>query len=292
MIRAFVVGAVLGLGVWAVLRGLFPDPVPLRNRIQTRLDSGLDGDRRPTVEATTATGRIAMWLLRHTRGEMLPETEADVAITGGTLEAYALDKLKAGAAGVVIVPVCVLLMGIAESVPVLILLSVLGAVVFYFVPDLELKKKAAQRRDEFDRTLNDFVSLVAVSITGGGGVNSAMLETTRIGDGWVFEALGRSLQDSLLVGEPPWNGFEQLGRRLNVPGLTELASALSLAGNSGARVTDTLRARAQSGRDRDLSEARAEAEKRSESMGLPLAALLVGWIGFLGYPAVVNLIGS
>lgn len=290
MIRALLTGGGFGLGVWLILRGWFPAPVGLKTRI-ARYNSAA-----PTIGATdtvvrSVLGRPALWLLRTTRGDLMPDVEADVAITGGDLQGFAIDKVKTAIGGMVLLPMILLAGRVIHSPVIMLALAVTGFGIGYLMPDLELKKKAAARREEFSEVLTGFISLVAVSISGGGGVNSAMIDTTSIGDGWCFEALRQSLDESLLLGETPWQGFERLGRRLRVVPLIELASALDLAGQSGARVVETLRARAESARERELSESLASAQKKSESMSIPIAAMLLGWFGFLGYPAVANLLG-
>lgn len=289
--RAFLVGAVLGLGLWLLVRGLFPTPVDLAQRLARYAEERDEAPSSQTV-ISSAWGRLAIWLLRSLRGELITDVEADVDVVGGTLQGHATDKLNAGAGGGVLFPVIALLFGFATSAPVLLILSVFGAIIFYLAPDIELRGKAATRRAEFDEALTGFVSLVAVSISGGGGVNSAMSDATDIGRSWCFILIGRSLEESALVGESPWAGLNRMGRRLNLVSLIEFAGALSLAGTSGARVAETLQVRAESSRKRELAEVRAEAEKNSESMGVPIAAMLLGWFGFMGYPAVINLLGS
>ncbi len=291
MIRAFLTGAALGLGVWLLVRGLFPAPLDLRTRLARHAElQGRPGG--PASRVDSLLGRPAVWLLRSLRAELLPQIEADLAVTESNLTAFALEKLKVGTALAVLVPISLYFGGVAHSPFTLLILALVGMVGGYVVPDLDLKQKAATRRKEFTEVLTGFVGLIAVSISGGGGVNTAMLDATSIGEGWCFDMIRRSLDESFLLGESPWTGFERLGRQLNLLPLVELAGALALAGNSGARVVDTLRARAESGRDKELADALSTAERKSESMGIPIGAMLLGWFLFLGYPAVAGLIGT
>lgn len=290
MIRHFLIGGGLGLGLWLLVRGLFP-PVPtLAERLEHHLSLDLHAAEPDRFQSLRA--RAALWLLRLVRAESLDEVERDVAVSGTDLERHAVDKLDAGLGGAVIVVALGIMFGFLAS-PVVTSLAAAGSfAVAYFLPDLELKRKAAVRREEFAEAINAFVGLVAVSISGGGGVNTAMADATTIGGGWCFETLRRSIDTATLHGESPWAGFDQLGRDLGVVPLIELAGALSLAGNSGARVTETLRARAESGRARELADAVSTAEKKSESMNIPVATMLLGWVVFMGYPAVLNLLGT
>ena len=68
--------------------------------------------------------------------------------------------------------------------------------------------------------------------------------------------------------------------------LCELAASVGLAGTEGARVRESLVAKASSLRAHELSEAESAAQSASERMSLPVVLLFVGFLVFLGYPAV------
>jgi Flp pilus assembly protein TadB len=290
VIRHFVMGGCFGLGIWLLVRGMFPAPVTLAERLARHADSEVRPDS-PTA-LRSLWGRIGLWLLRNVKGEVLDQVDADLAVTGRDLESHAVDKLNAGIGGAVLITIFLTLLGLIGSGLAIVVVLVVGFALSYLVPDVDLRRQAATRREEFSEALNAFVSLVAVSISGGSGVNTAMDDVVGIGGGWCFDALRQSIEEANLHGESPWAGFDRLGRRLGVVPLIELAGALSLAGNSGARVTETLRARAASGQERELAEALASAEKKSESLNIPVAAMVLGWVVFMGYPAVVNLLGA
>jgi tight adherence protein C len=62
-----------------------------------------------------------------------------------------------------------------------------------------------------------------------------------------------------------------------------------LAGSEGARVRSTLAAKAASIRRHDLSDAESEANTLTERLFVPGALLLVGFLLFVGYPAVARI---
>ena len=70
----------------------------------------------------------------------------------------------------------------------------------------------------------------------------------------------------------------------------ELSASLTLAGAKGARVRQSLVAKAESLRQRRMSE--AEANEASERMVIPLVLLGMGLLVFLGYPAVSRVLGG
>lgn len=291
MIRTFLTGAGLGLGLWLLVLGLFPARPTLATRLSAFHDSSAPPTDAPTV-FRTLWSRVALWLLDVVRGDFIDEITADVEVVGSDLRSHATDKLNAAIGGTVLVALVVYGLGIARSGLILACLVALGLVGCYFLPDLELKSKASTRRDEFNEALTGFVNLVSVSIAGGGGINSAMNDAAEIGQGWSFGLLRQCLNEAALIGEAPWTSFERTGRRLNLVSLVELSGALSLAGASGARITETLRSRAEADRAKEISRAMADAESKSESMNIPIAAMLLGWFGFMGYPAVANLVGG
>lgn len=236
----------------------------------------------------------AAWprLFRSVRSESIDDVQKDALVAGTTLTEIAVDKLNAGIGGGVLTTVLAFAVGLVSG-PIGILITLLASgSVAYFLPDADLRKRASNRRNEFAEALNAFVNLVAVSVAGGGGVATAMTDASAIGRGWVFDAIRQALTESRLQGESPWVGLDRLGRQLDVVPLVELAGSLALTGASGAQMTETLLARAESGRQRELADARAEAERRSESMTIPLAVLMLAWMGFIGYPAVSNLLAG
>ena len=231
-------------------------------------------------------------LLEAVRSDTLDEVRADVAITEGTLIKHAFEKLQAAIASGFIVSCLAFVAGFVSGLTGMAFLFILAAIGGYFLPDIELKRKAEERREEFTEALTAFVSLAAVSISGGGGLQTALRDAVSVGGGWPFRYLKQSLASSALKNQSPWTGFDELGRRLNLPPLIELAGALGLAGSGGAPVTDTLRARAEAGRAKELTDAKTAAEKKTASLGIPLGVMLLGWVGFMGYPAVVSLLGT
>ena len=68
--------------------------------------------------------------------------------------------------------------------------------------------------------------------------------------------------------------------------LTELAAALSLAGDEGAAVRDTVSSKAKSIRERLTANAERDAASITERMGIPATLLLLGFMIFLGFPAI------
>ena len=71
--------------------------------------------------------------------------------------------------------------------------------------------------------------------------------------------------------------------------LTELAAAISLAGDEGAAIRDTIASKAKAIRERLTADVERTAASTTEKMGIPATFLLLGFIVFLGFPGIAVL---
>jgi hypothetical protein len=79
---------------------------------------------------------------------------------------------------------------------------------------------------------------------------------------------------------------------MRVDELRDMAAALALVADDGAKVRDSLSARAASLRRRELAEIEGRAQARSQSMLVAQLLLATGFLIFLVYPAIVRVLGS
>ena len=133
-----------------------------------------------------------------------------------------------------------------------------------------------------------YLDLVTILMAGGAGVESALYDAAAVGRGSAFRQIQTALSAAQARREAPWATLGVLGRRLGVVELEELEASMTLAGD-GARVRDSLLAKAVSMRTRDLARLEARAESRSETMVLPVAMMFAGFLLLVGYPALAGL---
>jgi Flp pilus assembly protein TadB len=164
------------------------------------------------------------------------------------------------------------------------------AIVGLVAPGVSARTEPAKRRAAFRHALGAFLDVVAVSLAAGSGVEGALATAATSGDGWAFAELRHALFTARMAGDPPWVGLARLGGELGVVELSELAATVALAGDSGAKVRASIQAKARSMRARALADAEAAAQAATERMSLPVVVLLVGFIVFIGYPAVVRVV--
>ncbi|MGI9596431.1 MAG: type II secretion system F family protein [Acidimicrobiales bacterium] len=89
-----------------------------------------------------------------------------------------------------------------------------------------------------------------------------------------------------LTGRTPWDMFEELGVHYGIDELRELASSVSLAGGHGARVRQSLVAKAEALRSQQTSEIESMAESNTEKMIVPVSIMVLGLMVFIGRGAV------
>ena len=166
------------------------------------------------------------------------------------------------------------------------------AIVFSVFPYLEVKQKAAQRRKDFRHAVGAFLDLVGMNLAGGRGVPEALMAASEIGGGWSMWRLRDALANARITGQTPWQALGALGEEIRLDELRDLAAALSLVAEDGAKVRESLTARAVSLRRRELADLEGQAGERSQSMLVAQMFLVAGFLVFLVFPVVGVLLGA
>lgn len=176
---------------------------------------------------------------------------------------------------------------------VLVVLCLLGCPCASWLAGTRKIRVGAERlRGDMDLAVAVFLDLVNVLLAGGAGVETSMLAAASAGDGWAFEQIRLSLARAQSSRRSYWDALSELGRSLRVESLEDVAHSVQLSGEHGARVRQSLVAKAQAIRARNLARIEHEAEERTEHMGLPIVVLFVGFILLVGYPAFTATMGS
>ncbi|EON25019.1 type II secretion system protein [Nocardioides sp. CF8] len=248
------------------------------------------------VDDTSWQGRFGRWLVAQLaqRGIMLGKLRADLELSDYTLEGHLVRKMTYGLLGLLLPSMLTVTMMVIGVTPPLTVPAVgglaLGAL-FFWVPDLSVVQAAEQRRHELRRALSCYLDLVAMSLAGGRGIPEALPTAARIGTGWAFELLRSTIDRARLVGDTPWAALADLGKRTGMQELQDLGGALMLVADDGAKVRQSLTARASTMRRRQLAEAEGAAAKADQSMEMAQVVLFIGFVLFLGFPAVVAVMG-
>ncbi|WP_243640131.1 type II secretion system F family protein [Streptacidiphilus pinicola] len=170
--------------------------------------------------------------------------------------------------------------------------SLVFAVVGWFIVDVNARQRAAEARTEFRIAIASYLDLVSLERAADAGPSEALKRAAQVGDGWVFERIRDALLRAELAGIAPWEGLRQLSQEIDVPELGAPADIIAIAGEEGASVYSTLQAQARSLRGVLLTDQQAHANTASEKMVVPVAALVIIMTLYIALPAMVRVIDS
>ena len=296
MLLVVAVACVFAGGLWIVASAVWPAP----RRLGVALDelNAVSCGRPAFVSADgyspSFSLSIGRWLVKRLKATTLADeqTASDLELVSRPLEVYAGSVALTTIFGALLGPI---LWGLAAAsgtrLPVVVPVwgMVFGAVVGWFLPRLLLRSEAAAARTDFRHALGAYLDVLVLLLAAQEGPESAMDLAAQAGQGPAFAELRRAVWQARLAGDPVWNTLDDLGRRLRVTELREVAAAGALAGESGAAVRQSLTAKARSLRQAALAEAETTARKKSQALFGPLVLMGLGFVIFLIYPMLTNL---
>ncbi len=296
MITVIVAGAVAGVGLFLLALALMPRRVSLARQIAALDTPAYRPTQRTSGSESEFSRRLGTLLARlcAEQGWEFPSLRANLALVGKSLEEYLATKVLLACFGLIVVPVLFAVLGLAGihiSVIIPVWVALATAAVFFFLPDLELKQQADRRRKDFRHAVGAFLDLVAMSLAGGRGVPEALMGASEVGSGWAMWLIKDALANARITGQTPWQALGALGEELKVDELRDLSAALSLVAEDGAKVRESLTARAASLRRKEIAELEGQAGERSQSMLVAQMLMCAGFMLFLIFPAVIALLG-
>ena len=283
-------------GVWMLVAAIWPPPRPLSAALAHLHSIGRNRSEFVSADGLDASLSLSMgrWLVRRVRAGTLADeqTASDLELLRRPLEVYAGATAFSIIVGALVGPVLWALAAVAGSpLPFFVPLwfMALGAVGGWLVPRLVLRGEAAQARANFRHALGAYLDVLVLLLAAQEGPESAMDLAAQAGQGPAFAELRKASWQARLSGEAVWDELDDLGRRLRVTELRDIAAAGSLAGESGAAVRQSLTAKARSLRQTALSDAETSARKKSQALFAPLVLMGMGFVVFLIYPMLTNL---
>lgn len=275
-------GTIMAAGVLLVWRGLAPTKPVLAELIRSSARA------RPTRPVTVLDRTLDVIV---TKGSDPSTIAADLAVLGRTQRDFALTRLTmtAGFAGL---PVTVALLtatsGAAWNPVYVCLAAMIGGALGFVVSRGTLSSEAKERRQGFVAELASYLDVVAQLLTGGAGVEDALWRAARNARSPAIMTIRDTLASARTRRRSEWSALGELATRIRVPELSELVTAVQLAGGSGAKVSASLVAKAHSLRDRTASQQLAEAQRASERMGGPLIGMLLAFLVLVIAPALAS----
>lgn len=303
--NVMVAGAVAGLGLLMLVLVVAPPRVRAGSGL-ARLDLARTAQRAEAaaVRLDPRRAEAPAWMRglgRQTAGLLggwgleLGQLRSDLSLLSRTLDTFLAATVLAALGGLLaplLVSVVLMVTGVRVGAAVPVVLALVAAVLGAIVPLVMVRSRAAQRRRDFRHVVGSFLDLVAMSLAGGRGVPEALQGASELSDGWAMVRIRNSLIGARLRGETPWVALGGLGEEIRIDELRDLAAALALVAEDGAKVRDSLGARAGSMRRRELAESEGKAGEDSQSMLVAQLLLSVGFLVFLIYPAMVTVLSG
>ncbi|GLY80550.1 hypothetical protein [Actinoallomurus iriomotensis] len=288
-------GILAALGLITIARELRPAPprldVALARLQPTRLHPSEPVSTRGMGE------RVGGWLAeRWARpAGMLAVPRTDLALLDRSVERFMLDKLTLLLAGLLIPTVTaglLALMGAALPWTIPALASLLLAAGLTFLPDLNVRSAARQRRRDFRYAFAAYLQLVVLEREAGAALNTALEGPVTIAGTWPFRRIAAALARARRGQDPPWQALAELGQQLGVHDLVDLAHTAQIAGTEGAKIHDVLTAKITAMRHEASATTRTEANSRTTAMWVPTSLLMLGFVVLVGYPFFSRLLAA
>ena len=301
MTEAFIIGALGGVGLFVFVFALIPRRTTLAKQVAA-FDSARPLSSRMSYSATRGqeselSRRLGKALAAFCaeQGWEFPSLRSNLSLIGKSFENYLATKVLLSLFGFLLGPLLLILVSVAGFHVTFVLPIWVGLVlagVFFFLPDLEVKQKADAYRQDFRHAIGAFLDLVSMNLAGGRGVPEALMAASEIGSGWALWRIRDALANARISGHTPWQALGMLGEEVRVEELRDLAAALSLVADDGAKVRESLSARAASLRRRELADLEGQAGEKSQSMLVAQMLLCAGFLIFLTYPVVGVLLSA
>lgn len=292
---AILCGGLVGLGLTFVVSRLLPAHPHLQSAFD-RLDPSPTASAVDTVTIEEFRDRVGVWVQRRgpsTLWTRIPEQELTLLRRPmyrhlGEKALFALVGLLFPAAFTMLTAV----LGVSIGFVMPVFAALLLAGLFWFIPDITVKREAKKARADFVRALASYIDLVALERASGTGSTQSLEAAASVGSSWTFTRISEELARSRWSGHPPWDGLKDLADQLAVSELADLAEIMRLSGEESASVAGQLRARATSMRGALLNEDLARANAAGEQMSAPVSMLALVFLAMLAVPAVLRIATS
>jgi len=287
-------GMLVLAGVVVLFRTLRPSP-PRLSAVMAQLNAQPARSAAPVGNVDSAPERswvpaaAIAFAERH-----LGAREEDLAILGRSRADLAGTKLGWAAGGALfpgLLSLILALGGIRMPFAIPAAACVVLALLAWANPSRQVAEDAEKARAQFRSALAAYLALVGLERKARGSPAEALEEASRVSGSRPFRLIHTKVLRAELAAQPPWAALRDLGRRIEVEELVNLADIVGTAAD-GAAVFDTLMAEARSLRNADNVAQQTQAAKANERLVAPNVCLFACFGALLVYPAASRLIGG
>jgi tight adherence protein C len=144
-------------------------------------------------------------------------------------------------------------------------LSLVGAVFGFFLPDLLLRRTADTARSAAVEALLVYIDLVTLERLANASAAQALHSAAHLSDNPLFLQIRTALERARLEQQPPYVELRRIADQLYLPELADVADVMQLD-ETGAALSGTLRARVRELRDAHLASEQTKASAAAEGM--------------------------
>jgi len=184
------------------------------------------------------------------------------------------------------------ILAVARSAPVLIMIAASLAALSFFIPDLVLVRRGANREAEIQRQLGDILDQVLIAVEAGASLDSALERISSGSEGPLQSEFRRVLQD-IAFGMSRKEALQSMIERTTLPELRTLLTAMSQSEEHGLAIGQILRVQASEIRDKRHRRAEEAALKVPVKIVFPLIlCILPCLMSIIMGPAVVTIMNN
>ena len=178
------------------------------------------------------------------------------------------------------------------GVGLIIVATIGGLVLGFFVPDLYLYQRTYERSERMERELADAIDLMTISVESGLGFDAAVQQVARNTEGPLSEEFARVLRE-MQIGQGRSDSLRNLADRSNVADLKSFVSAMVQADSFGIPIAQVLRVQSSEMRVKRRQRAETKAQQVPVKITVPLIFCILPclFMAVMG-PAVLSVLDS
>ncbi|WP_040159286.1 hypothetical protein [Nigerium massiliense] len=283
-------GMVIAFGIVLAILAFRPLPPRLDDALAALADSGpaaTEPEEVPTDE------RVGAWWLHRRGGRVSVALARRLQLKGISVTRFYSDKLIYAAGGFFLPLLLGVLAALTGEREVMIpaVASIVGAAVGFFLPDLRLRQDAPNISADATESVLTFYDLVTLERMANQSATQSLHAAAALSDTAVFSTIRGSLERARLEQRMPFGDLKDLGQRMELPALVDLAEVMRLD-ETGASLSGTLRARVKELRDAHLTAMKMAANDASERMTvfMVIPSLIFGLIFLI--PPLLKLVST
>lgn len=154
-----------------------------------------------------------------------------------------------------------------------VLVSVLAALIGYFMPLLWLRSKIRQRQSDIIKSLPDALDLLTITVEAGMGFDGAIQKVAEKWDNHLSKAFNKVTQE-MRLGIPRREALKNMEASMDVPDVTTFVAAIIQAEQLGVSIAKILRIQSEQMRTKRRQRAEAMAQKAPIKMLFPMVFLI------------------